>query len=135
LSIATPDGRRASTPYAASCNPYNVERKGVTAALRSIASLPFEETLGCAVNMKFHPSAVGGRDETRRKWASLMRAYFSLGGSQLQPTVVSAEMLRNAQAQPENYGDLIVKVGGYSTYFVDLGKEIQQEIITRTEHC
>lgn len=134
LSIAGPDGRRAATPYAASCNPYNVEREGVTAVLRSVAALPFEDVMGCAVNIKFHPTAVGLSPEARTKWISLIRTYFQLGGSQVQPTVASLETLRRAQADPDTYPDLIVKVGGYSTYFVDLGREIQEEVIARTEH-
>lgn len=134
LSIATPDGRKAATPFAASCNPYNVERAGVTASLRSVAALPFEDVLGCAVNMKFHPSAIGTSPETRAKWIALVRTYFRLGGMQLQPSAVSTETLRAAQTQPELHRELIVKVGGYSTYFVDLGREIQDEIIARTEH-
>jgi formate C-acetyltransferase len=112
-----------------------VERSGVTATLRSVAGLPYEDVLGCAVNMKFHPTALGADAATRAKWASLIRTYFRLGGSQLQPTCVSAETLRDAQRNPERHSDLIVKVGGYSTYFTDLGCEIQQEIIDRTEHC
>lgn len=135
LSIAAPDGRRAATPFAASCNPYNVERSGVTGVLRSVASLPFEDVMGCAVNVRFHPSGIGENPEARAKWVSLLRTYFQLGGAQIQPTVVSAEILKLAQSKPENYRDLIVKVGGYSTYFVELGREIQEEIIARTEHC
>jgi formate C-acetyltransferase len=134
LSIATPDGRPAATPYAASCNPYNVEKSGVTAAMRSVAALDFRHVLGCAVNMKFHPSAIGEGEETRRKWIALLRTYFQLGGAQLQPTVVSSETLRAAQKTPDNHRDLIVKVGGYSAYFTELGREIQNEIIGRTEH-
>ena len=134
LSIATPDGRKAATPYAASCNPYNVERSGVTAALRSVASLPFEDVMGCAVNVKFHSSAIGDNEEARAKWVSLVRTYFKLGGAQLQPTVANAQLLKDAQREPEKFRDLIVKVGGYSTYFVDLGREIQNEVIARTEH-
>ena len=134
LSIATPDGRAAATPYAASCNPYNVEREGVTATLRSVAALPFEDMLGCAVNVKFHPSGIGRTPEGRAKWIALIRAYFGMGGAQVQPTVASTETLRRAQREPEQFRDLIVKVGGYSTYFVDLGREIQEEVIARTEH-
>ncbi|MFA6448267.1 MAG: pyruvate formate lyase family protein [bacterium] len=134
ISIASPDGRAAATPYAASCNPYNVERNGVTAAMISVAALDYKDVLGCAVNMRFHPTAVGDREETRRKWIALLRTYFKLGGQQLQPTVASAEMLRAAQKDPDSYRDLSVKVGGYSTYFVDLGIEIQNEVIARTEH-
>ena len=134
ISIATPDGRLAATPYAASCNPYNVEQNGITAVLRSIAAIDFQNALGCAVNVKFHPSAIGLKEEARKKWVALIKAYFELGGQQIQPTVVSAEMLRNAQQNPETYGDLIVKVGGYSAYFTELGIEIQNEVISRTEH-
>lgn len=135
LSIASADGRRAATPYAASCNPYNVERAGVTGALRSVAALPHDEMMGCAVNVRFHPNAVGAHAEARRKWVALVRAYFRLGGGQLQPTVLSCEQMREAQRHPERHRDLIIKVGGYSTYFVDLGREIQDEIIARTEHA
>jgi pyruvate-formate lyase len=134
ISIASPDGRRAATPYAASCNPYNVERSGVTAAMQSVAGLPFEDVMGCAVNVKFHPSGIGENPEARAKWIALIRTYFQLGGAQIQPTVASAEMLRAAQKDPESYKDLIVKVGGYSTYFTELGREIQEEVIARTEH-
>ncbi|MFH1150218.1 MAG: pyruvate formate lyase family protein [Actinomycetota bacterium] len=133
LSAASPDGRRIATPYAASCNPYNVERSGVTATLRSVASLPMEHVMGCAVNVKFHPTGVGDRPETREKWIALVRSYFEMGGAQIQPTVASAEMLKEAQRDPAGHRELIVKVGGYSTYFTDLGNEIQDEIIARTE--
>ena len=134
ISIATPDGRKASTPYAASCNPYNVEENGITSVLTSISTLDYEHVMGCAVNVKFHPTVLGQTDEKRKKWVSLLRTYFELGGSQIQPTVVSSEMLNDAQKSPENYQGLIVKVGGYSAYFTELGIEIQNEIISRTEH-
>ena len=134
LSVASADGRRAGVPFAASCNPANVERAGVTGAMRSVAALPFEDVLGAAVNLRFHPSAVGLDRATREKWVALVRTYFAMGGAQLQPTCVSAEMLMEARKNPDNYRDLIVKVGGYSTYFTELGREIQQEIIERTEH-
>ena len=134
LSIASADGRKAATPFAASCNPYNVEESGVTGVLRSVASLPHRDIMGCAVNIRLHPSAIGHHDLARRKWVALLRTYFNLGGGQMQPTVVDAQTLLAAQQTPELYKDLIVKVGGYSTYFVDLGREIQDEIIARTEH-
>ncbi len=135
VSVATPDGRRAATPYAASCNPYNVEGAGLTGVLRSVAALDFKPILGCAVNLRLHPTAIGETEESRAKWIALMRAYFKMGGAQVQPTVASAETLRAAQKNPDNYRDLMVKVGGYSTYFVDLGREIQNEVISRTEHA
>ena len=81
-----------------------------------------------------HPSGIGKTQETRRKWISLIKTYFNLGGQQLQPTVVSTEVLKAAQKNPEPYRNIVVKVGGYSAYFTDLGREIQDEIISRTEH-
>ena len=134
ISIASPDGRKAATPYAASCNPYNVEKTGITNVLRSVSAIDYGDVLGCAVNVKFHPTAIGRTLENREKWVALIRTYFELGGQQLQPTVVSAEMLHDAQNNPNMFGDLIVKVGGYSAYFTELGIEIQNEIIARTQH-
>jgi pyruvate-formate lyase len=134
ISIATPDGRKAAKPYAASCNPYNVDQHGPTGVLRSVAAIDFSHVLGCAVNIRMHPTAIGTTEEARLKWISLVKTYFQMGGEQLQPTVVSTELLRAAQQDPENYRNVIVKVGGYSAYFVDLGCEIQNEIIERTEH-
>jgi formate C-acetyltransferase len=134
ISMATPDGRKAARPYAASCNPYNVDRNGPTGVLRSVAAIDFSHVMGCAVNIRMHPSAIGRSQETRRKWISLIGAYFGMGGEQLQPTVVSTEVLRAARETPELYRDVIVKVGGYSAYFTDLGHEIQNEIIERSEH-
>jgi pyruvate-formate lyase len=135
VSLATPDGRKAAKPFAASCNPYNVDTHGLTGVLASVAAIDFSHVLGCAVNVRLHPSAVGRTPEARAKYASLIKTYFKLGGEQLQPTVASTELLKCAQSEPEEYRDLIVKVGGYSAYFVDLGREIQDEIISRSEHA
>jgi len=99
-----------------------------------VAALDFSHVLGSAVNIRMHPSGIGQSDDTRKKWISLVDTYFKMGGEQIQPTVVSTEVLRAAQQEPEEYQDVIVKVGGYSAYFVDLGNEIQEEIIARTEH-
>jgi formate C-acetyltransferase len=134
ISIATPDGRLAARPFAASCNPYNVENHGPTGVLRSVSVLPYEHVMGCAVNIRMHPSGIGKSEEGKKKWISLIKTYFKLGGEQIQPTVVSTEVLKAAQEDPDNYRNIIVKVGGYSAYFTDLGKEIQDEIISRTEH-
>ncbi len=134
ISFATPDGRLTGKPFAASCNPYNVEKHGLTGVLRSVAALNFSEVCGCAVNVRIHPSGIGKTEQARKKWVSLLKTYFHLGGEQLQPTVVSTEVLKAAQKTPEKFKNIIVKVGGYSAYFVDLGKEIQDEVISRTEH-
>ena len=64
----------------------------------------------------------------------MIRTYFKMGGEQLQPTVISTDVLKAAQKHPDEYLNLVVKVGGYSAYFVDLGHEIQNEVISRSEH-
>lgn len=135
LGIATPDGRKAAQPYAAGCSPYNVEKCGPTGVLRSAAALDMQYVLNCSINIRIHPSVIGRSTVTRKKWISLLRTYFKLGGIQLQPTVASSDELRCAQQEPEKYRDLIVKVGGYSVYFTELGKELQDEIISRTEYA
>ncbi|MBI9083656.1 MAG: hypothetical protein JEZ11_08655 [Desulfobacterales bacterium] len=134
MCIATPDGRKAAKPFAASCNPYNVDKHGPTGVLRSVSAVDFLDTQGCAVNIRMHPSAIGKDLETRKKWVSLIKTFFDMGGGQLQPTVVSTEVLRAAQKDPETYQNVTVKVGGYSVYFTDLGNEIQEEVISRSEH-
>jgi pyruvate-formate lyase len=134
VCIATPDGRKAAKPFAASCNPYNVDRNGPTGILRSVSSIDATNVFGTAVNIRMHPSAIGENVEMRKKWVSMIKTYFNMGGEQLQPTVVSTDVLRAAQKDPDQYMNVIVKVGGYSAYFVDLGHEIQNEVISRSEH-
>jgi pyruvate-formate lyase len=82
--------------------------------------------------MKFHPSTLGNTEDLK-KLATLIKTYFSLGGKHIQFNVVSREMLLEAQKHPESYSDLVVRVAGYSAYFVQLGKRVQDEIIARTE--
>jgi pyruvate-formate lyase len=88
---------------------------------------------GTIFNMKMHPAVL----ETKAgmaKWANLIRTYFDLGGWEIQFNVVSAETLREAQQHPEDYKDLVVRVVGYSAFFVELEKAVQDDIIKRTEH-
>src|ERR1035438_273031 len=91
------------------------------------------KTGGTLLNLKFSPGLVG-TEEGLDKWAHLVRSYFKMGGHHMQFNVVTAATLREAQAQPEQHRDLIVRVAGYSDYFCDLSTELQEEIITRTEH-
>jgi formate C-acetyltransferase len=83
--------------------------------------------------MKFAPALVQTEDGVD-KWAHLVRGYFKLDGHHIQFNVLRAETLREAQAHPDEHRDLIVRVAGYSDYFCDLSKELQEEIIERTEH-
>lgn len=132
---ATADGRKATLPISNSLSPVNNrERNGITASLNSIAKLNYElSTNGVAVNIRIHPLNLQS-EEGVDKFYHLMKGYFKNGGMQIQPNVVSTDTLRDAQKHPENYSDLIVKVGGYNATFIDLGVPIQNDIINRLEH-
>ncbi|MBD3254524.1 MAG: hypothetical protein GF383_05495 [Candidatus Lokiarchaeota archaeon] len=129
------DGRKALEPISNSLSPVNkVEKNGITAALNSIAKLNYDlANNGIAVNVRFNPLNLEG-EEKLTKFYSLLKGYFDKGGMQIQPNVVSSETLIDAQKHPENYPDLIVKVGGYNATFVDLGRPIQDDIIDRLEN-
>lgn len=90
-------------------------------------------TGGTLLNQKFTPQLLNSDDDLK-KLAHLVRSYFCLDGHHIQFNVVSADLLREAQANPEKHRDLIVRVAGYSDYFVDCGTDLQNEIIRRTEH-
>jgi formate C-acetyltransferase len=131
---ATPDGRRAGVPLSEGISPVQgADRHGPTAVVKSAARMDHVKTGGTLLNMKFTPSLLEG-EEALDRLASLVRSYFKLDGHHVQFNVVRAEMLREAQGDPEAYRDLIVRVAGYSDYFCDLSRELQDEIITRTEH-
>lgn len=134
LTGATPDGRLAKTHQSEGISPVQgMDRNGPTAVVRSMARLDHERCCGTLLNMKFHPSALSGQ-EGLRKFAHLVRTYFKLGGHHMQFNVLSADTLRAAQQCPEEYQHVVVRVAGYSDYFVRLSRELQDEIISRTEH-
>jgi len=131
---AMPDGRRAGRPLSEGISPVQgADRKGPTAVLRSAAKIDHTRTGGTLLNQKFTPQVLKD-EEGLDKLVQLVRGYFRLDGHHIQFNVVDAETLRKAQASPEEYRDLIVRVAGYSDYFCDLGEALQEEIITRTEH-
>ena len=135
LCGATPDGRKGSTPLSDACSPaQGTDVNGPTATIKSVANLEHINLVqGTIFNMKMHPGPL----ETRagmQKWADLIRTYFDLGGWEIQFNVVSADTLREAQKHPENHKDLVVRVVGYSAFFVELDKVVQDDIIARTEH-
>jgi pyruvate-formate lyase len=110
-----------------------MDRNGPTAALKSASKIDHLRTGGTLLNQKFTPSFFE-TEESITKLVQLIRGYFSLDGHHIQFNVVTADMLRDAQKHPEKYRDLIVRVAGYSDYFNDLGRELQDEIIRRTAH-
>ena len=131
---ATPDGRHAGQPVSEGISPVQgSDRQGPTAVLKSAAKMDHVKTGGTLLNMKFNPSLVAG-DEGIEHLAQLVRSYFKMDGHHVQFNIVSAETLREAQEDPADHRDLIVRVAGYSDYFCDLSDELQEEIITRTEH-
>lgn len=130
---ATADGRRSGVPLSEGISPVQgMDRKGPTAVLLSAAKMDHERTGGTLLNMKFSPAVLEGENGIRQM-AALIRTYFRLGGHHIQFNVVTAETLRRAQREPERHRDLIVRVAGYSDYFCDLGRILQDEIIERTE--
>ena len=131
---ATPDGRSCGEPLSEGISPVQgADRQGPTAVLKSAAKIDHLRTGGTLLNQKFAPQVLADDDDLK-KVADLVRAYFTMDGHHIQFNVVTAETLRQAQETPEKYRDLIVRVAGYSDYFVDLGTGLQDEIIRRTEH-
>ncbi len=130
---ATPDGRKAAMPVSDGISPVQgADREGPTAVMKSAAKIDHVRTGGTLLNLKFSPQALEG-DTGIDKLASLVRSYFKLDAHHVQFNVVTAATLLDAQAHPERHRDLIVRVAGYSDYFCDLTKPLQDEIIARTE--
>ncbi|MBQ3133289.1 MAG: glycyl radical protein [Clostridia bacterium] len=131
---ATPDGRLAFTPVADGVSPAaGRDISGPTAAANSVSRLDhFIASNGTLYNMKFHPSALKGRAGLE-SFVALVRGYFDQKGSHMQFNVVSRETLIDAQANPDNYKSLVVRVAGYSALFTSLSKSLQDDIIKRTE--
>ena len=131
---ATPDGRKAGEPLSEGVSPVQgADRKGPTAVVKSVSKIDHARTGGTLLNQKFAPELLAD-EQGLEKLAHLIRTYFKLDGHHMQFNVVNAGTLRDAQKHPEKYRDLMVRVAGYSDYFVDLSTELQNEIIKRTEH-
>ncbi|NLN06998.1 MAG: glycyl radical protein, partial [Firmicutes bacterium] len=134
MTAATPDGRYAGEPLADGISPVQqMDRNGPTAILVSVSNIDQKQyPNGTLLNMKFHPTSMRG-EEGVTKLKNLIQAYFDMGGMEMQINVVSAETLRDAQKNPDNYKNLIVRVAGFSAYFVELHIDSQNDLIRRTE--
>jgi formate C-acetyltransferase len=131
---ATADGRPAGDALSEGISPVQgADRKGPTAVLKSAGKMDHVRTGGTLLNQKFTPNLLAD-DEGIRNLGSLVRSYFKMAGHHIQFNVVTADTLREAQKHPEKHRDLIVRVAGYSDYFLDCSIELQNEIIRRTEH-
>ena len=130
---ASANGRRAGKPVTDGISPEKgADRRGPTAVLKSCAKMDHASTGGTLLNQKFTPASIAGTAGTERL-AALIRGYFQLGGHHIQFNVIDRETLRAAQRHPEESRDLIVRVAGYSDYFNNLERALQDEIIDRTE--
>jgi pyruvate formate-lyase/glycerol dehydratase family glycyl radical enzyme len=134
MTGATADGRLAGDAVSEGVSPVQgADRKGPTAVVKSLGKMDHVRTGGTLLNQKFTPQLLAD-DTGMNGLKDLVRSYFRLMGHHIQFNVVTAALLKEAQGQPEKYRDLIVRVAGYSDYFVDCSTELQNEIIHRTEH-
>jgi len=131
---ATPSGRYSMTPLADGVSPApGADHCGPTAVIKSVAKLDhMVASNGTLLNLKFSPNTLKTPEQIR-KFMTLIRTYFELDGWHMQFNVVSADTLRKAQEAPEKYKNLLVRVAGYSAFFVDLDLSLQENIIERTE--
>ena len=134
MRASSPDGRYVGVPLADGISPVQqMDRNGPTAILVSVSNIDQKQyPNGTLLNMKFHPTSMRG-EEGVTKLKNLIQAYFDMGGMEMQINVVSAETLRDAQKNPDNYKNLIVRVAGFSAYFVELHIDSQNDLIRRTE--
>lgn len=131
---ATPNGRFAEKPISDGTSPsHGADRNGPTAVIKSLGKMDQVKSGGTLLNQKFLPNVME-KEEDITKLAHLIRSYFKLNGHHIQFNVVDTSMLRKAQASPDEYRNLLVRVAGYSDYFVDLDIDHQEEIIARTEN-
>ncbi len=131
--LATPNGRKAHKPVSEGISPEkSADTNGPTAVIKSCAKMDHLATAGTLLNQKFTPDVVAG-EEGLDHMASLIRSYFSMDGHHIQFNVIDRQTLIDAQNNPEEYKDLIVRVAGYSDFFRNLSKPLQDEIIERTE--
>ncbi|MFH2092025.1 MAG: trans-4-hydroxy-L-proline dehydratase [Pseudomonadota bacterium] len=130
---ASANGRFACLPESDGTSPsHGADRNGPTSVIKSLSKMDQLKSGGTLLNQRFLPSVLAS-DQDLGKLAGLIRTYFILGGHHIQFNVVDTKTLRTAQEHPDEYRNLLVRVAGYSDYFVDLDREHQEEIISRTE--
>ena len=135
ITFATPDGRKTGEPIADAMSPaQSRDKNGPTAVFQSTLTFDHHHYMGgIALNLRMHPSVLsnqGGIDKLR----DVTKTYFENGGMEVQYNVVDTDTLRAAQATPDKYRDLVVRIAGYSAYFVELGRDLQNDVISRNEN-
>ncbi|MGL5207338.1 MAG: 4-hydroxyphenylacetate decarboxylase large subunit [Acidaminococcaceae bacterium] len=135
ITLATADGRLAGTTYAdgSMSAAAGTDKNGIYAIFESATVYDHSIAQNSQMNLKLHPSAVKGINGTR-KLLEVVRAYMRKGGFHVQFNIVDSKTLRDAQKKPENYRDLMVRVAGFTQYWCEIGKPIQDEVIYRTEY-
>ena len=131
---ATPDGRKRGEPLSDASSPvHGMDKNGLTSVLLSCSKPDFTKAAcGTVLNVKFGSGMI--KDETREKIIALLRVYFRRGGQEIQINCVSKEVLRDASVNPENYRSLVIRVSGFSAYYTELDKSVQNDILERTEY-
>jgi 4-hydroxyphenylacetate decarboxylase large subunit len=135
VTLASADGRLSGTTFSdGSVSAYpGTDRNGPYALFNSATCWNHSQSQNSQLNMKIHPSVVKGR-EGSRKFLEMIRAYMRKGGFHVQFNIVDSRMLKQAQAEPDKFRSLLVRVAGFTQYWVELGKQIQDEVIARTEY-
>ena len=130
---ATPDGRLAGEPLSDAASPtYGRDTRGATSTVLSVSKPDYTNcACGTVVNQKYSPAAFS--DGKRDKLLQLIKVYFSRGGQEIQINATSSEILKDAMEHPENYQSLVVRVSGFSALYVTLDKEVQKDILNRTQ--
>ena len=136
ITGATPDGRHAGVPLSDAASPtYGMDRDGPTSAFLSLSKPDYRlVSCGTVVNQKYTPDMLS--DPVKREaLMNAIKVYFSRGGQEVQINCVSRETLKDAMLHPENYADLVVRVSGFSAYYTSLSRDVQEDILHRTEHA
>ena len=135
ITWATPDGRKTGDPIADASSPcQGRDICGPTAVFNSATKFDHSHYMdGMALNLKIHPTSLQ-RPDGITKLEDMTKTYFDQGGMEIQYNVVDAETLRKAQKNPDDYHNLVVRIAGFSAYFVDMTTEMQNDIISREEH-
>ena len=131
----TPDGRKYPDPIADAASPaQSRDKKGPTGIFASSCCYDNSHFMGgIALNLRMHPSVLS-RDDGIIKLRDLTQQYFRNGGMEVQYNVVDTDTLRDAQINPDKYRDLVVRIAGYSAYFIELSHDLQNDIISRNEN-
>ena len=132
---ATPDGRKMGEPLADGVSPrQQMDKNGPTGVLLSVGDIDYRQFAnGTLLNMKFSPSCMNGADSIEKMTQLLKTYFFDMLGMEVQINIVSAETMRAAQKNPEEYKDLVVRIAGFSVYFVEMHRTGQNDLISRTE--